>query len=103
MLKVENFSKRASQRWLFVVLCEIFDDSKVEIKENYLHPATKYPSSKQPIELDIFIPEFNLAFEFQGKQHYDDTMVFGLSQQYKSTDSSPLILVKIVCMILFAF
>eukprot|EP01114_Cavostelium_apophysatum_P002651 TRINITY_DN1234_c0_g1_i1.p1 TRINITY_DN1234_c0_g1~~TRINITY_DN1234_c0_g1_i1.p1 ORF type:complete len:573 (+),score=74.65 TRINITY_DN1234_c0_g1_i1:104-1822(+) len=47
------------------------DSSKeIIIHSNYLHPDIKI-SLKNRLELDIYVPELNLAFEFQGLQHYE--------------------------------
>lgn len=82
---VETFAKKSSQRWLFVVLCDLFDETKVSIFENYSHETLRFPQANHSIELDVYIPDLKLAFEYQGKQHYHDTMVFGLAQLYKGT------------------
>lgn len=37
---------------------------------NYKHPKLRFSKSNRPMELDIFLPEINLAFEYQGKQHF---------------------------------
>ena len=44
------------------------------IIENYHHPLL-LNSSDVPLEYDIFIPALNLAFEYQGEQHFDDMPV----------------------------
>lgn len=82
-LTSETFTKRSAQKWLFSVLCDIFDDTKTKIEENSNLPELKFSKTSQPVELDVFIPSLNIAFEYQGMQHYQDTMVFGLSQQYQ--------------------
>lgn len=46
------------------------------IKEEYIHEGLSYDISKQDITLDIFLVEYNLAFEFQGEQHYLDNTLF---------------------------
>jgi hypothetical protein len=39
---------------------------------SYKHPDMRF-TSKVPVELDIFVPSFKLAFEYQGQQHYQPT------------------------------
>lgn len=41
------------------------------------------PSWLQPQHLDIFVEEFNLAFEYQGQQHYKPIVFFGGEESFK--------------------
>lgn len=41
-----------------------------EIHFNYLHPSLLFQYSNLPMELDIYIPSLNLAFEYQGSYHF---------------------------------
>jgi hypothetical protein len=50
--------------------------SFVEVLEEYRHPDFVVSSSGHPLELDFFYPEYNLAFEYQGQQHYRDIPKF---------------------------
>ncbi len=41
------------------------------------------------MQLDIFVPQYKLAFEYQGIQHYDDHQFFGdLTAQKEKVISS---------------
>lgn len=75
-----------SVRWLYIQLRKLFPDE--EIYEDYLHPDLKWANATHPesnslspspssspssissslnnIELDLWLPQFNLAFEYQG-------------------------------------
>jgi hypothetical protein len=41
-----------------------------EIRENYKHSDLRHVKSNRPIELDIYVPSLQLAFEYQGPQHF---------------------------------
>ena len=56
-----------------------------EIEENYRHPLLRYESGL-PMELDIFLPKEQLAFEYQGEQHFHDLYCMGSSWQQKQRD-----------------
>ena len=47
-----------------------------EIEENYRHPLLHYENGL-PMELDIFLPKEQLAFEYQGEQHFCDVYHLG--------------------------
>jgi len=68
----ERFSeriKKARQRFLLVKLREIFKNE--EIYENFKHIQIKRKSGSF-LELDIFLPQLNLALEYQGEQHFHE-------------------------------
>jgi len=49
----------------------------------------KFSRSSKSMELDIFVPEFHLALEFQGQQHYHYNLRFGnhpLQQQRRDSE-----------------
>ena len=44
------------------------------------------PSSNRPMQLDVFIPSKNLAFEYQGKQHFEEVGIFSSAKSYQQRD-----------------
>ena len=61
------FDRSKNQSRLFRLLKKIFPDAK--ILWNHKHPELKFGTGRL-MELDIYIPERNLAFEYQGEQHF---------------------------------
>jgi hypothetical protein len=41
-----------------------------DIQFNAKHPYLSYSNTNFPIELDIYIPSLNIAFEYQGEYHF---------------------------------
>jgi len=75
--------KFTSQKRLYRVLTKIYPNKKIDYNKRHhdiINPKTNYP-----LELDCFIPSLNLAFEYQGEQHFvKDNRLFHSS---KSRDS----------------
>jgi len=76
--------RKASQRWLLVLLQSLFPNE--EILENYFHDEIRMPSSGQPLQLDVYLQNSNLAFEYQGPQHYEQLNVFGDASELMARD-----------------
>jgi len=71
--------RRASQRWLAVLLAQLFPTEKVLI--DYVHPELRYEETGQSLQLDAFLPESSLAFEYQGEQHFEQLPVYGAAKE----------------------
>ena len=61
--------KRASQRWLFLQIQQLFPHE--EIVEDYFHSEISRQSGFT-VQFDIFMIERNIAIEYHGKHHYED-------------------------------
>ena len=64
-----NRDKRSAQRWLFIQVKKLFPGE--EIIEDYFH-ADLSRISGWPIQFDVFLSDKKIAFEYHGKQHYED-------------------------------
>lgn len=65
----EPFQKTfRSQDRLVTVVRQIYPDSEIIV--NYKHPDLRFLRSGRKMEFDVWIPDLNLAFEYQGEQHY---------------------------------
>lgn len=66
-----NTRSVSKAQWrVFSAVKSIFPNE--EIMSNY-----KLPNVQRNVELDIFLPNLSLAFEYQGEQHYFDSMLYG--------------------------
>lgn len=57
-----------------------------DVHEEYKHTDCKSHCSGSPIELDAYVPALNLAFEYQGEQHYTEIYKFGQQANQATRD-----------------
>lgn len=80
---VERFyDGKKNQKRLFKLVKEIFPNEVIHF--DFKHHELRFESSNYPMELDIWIPCLNLAFEYQGEQHYYDEDVMERDEQKRS-------------------
>jgi hypothetical protein len=84
--KSSSHSSKA-QESLQSILMDLFDG--IDVQFNFQHPFLKYSNSRRPMELDAFIPSLNIAFEYQGEQHYSQRR-FGEVTSQKERDLEKL-------------
>ena len=60
--------RRATQRWLATMLSDLLHSEEMLVDDS--HPELK-------CQLDVYFPHLNLAFEYQGAQHYEQIGVYG--------------------------
>ena len=83
---------RSSQRWLFLQIQKLFPNE--EIVEDYFHSEMSRKTGF-PVQFDIFLVKRNIAFEYHGKQHYEDlSAAFAPLEMYKHRDREKEILCK---------
>ena len=56
------------------------------MKLNYRHPLVIAPNGKTKMELDVYFPLLSLAFEYNGIQHFHNTVFFGDCKKQKARD-----------------
>eukprot|EP01125_Pyxidicula_operculata_P001181 TRINITY_DN1112_c0_g1_i1.p1 TRINITY_DN1112_c0_g1~~TRINITY_DN1112_c0_g1_i1.p1 ORF type:complete len:295 (+),score=42.60 TRINITY_DN1112_c0_g1_i1:782-1666(+) len=86
---LNNKTKKRTEQWrLYQVVRRLFPYN-TEIVEEYRHPTIKFQSGSR-VTFDIYLPEYNIAFEYQGIQHYEDTKFFGDSKTRIARDNEKL-------------
>ncbi len=66
-----SLTSSKSQYFLFRTLQDLFPRDEVLL--DYLHTDLVNPSTYKAMEVDVFIPSLSLGFEYQGRQHYEET------------------------------
>src|SRR5690348_2751248 len=60
-----NIITNIAHRWLFVQLSKLLPKG-TKIIEEYHHPLCYWEEFSQQMEFDIWVPDYNLALEYQG-------------------------------------
>jgi len=76
--------KKSSQWYLYKLIKEILPPN-IEVIEEHLF-STKSTTYGFSMTVDIYIPSLNLAFEYQGLQHYNNHALFGDLKYRKELD-----------------
>jgi len=58
-----------AQQVLYKMVSDVLFPEEIVLM-NYRHPQLRFANSGYSMELDIFVPSVNLAFEYHGEQHY---------------------------------
>ena len=87
-----NVSSKSSQRWLFLQVQKLFPGE--EIVEDYFHSEISRKTGFH-VQFDVYLVKKKIAFEYQGKQHYEDVPeIFSSVELYKYRDKEKRILCK---------
>lgn len=73
-----------TQALMLLIVREIFPGE--QLYNNYKPAKMVYARTKQPMELDIFIPAHSIAFEYQGEQHYKYHHLYGAASIWQQKD-----------------
>lgn len=85
-LRFSNRSKKSMQWQLWTSVRLLYPGMEV-VEEHMLDTgATPGMSSNGAMELDVFVPHLNLAFEYQGIHHYTEVPLFGPLDLYIRRD-----------------
>jgi len=84
--KVKYRSK--GQGFLYNTLQKLFTD--VEIHLDYRHSQLKFTESQLPMQLDVYLPDLQLAFEYQGELHYQGHFLTGSPEPIQKRDQEKL-------------
>ena len=85
--KLDVISNRSSQRFLFLQIQKLFPQE--EIVEDYYHSEISRKSSFA-VQFDVYLVKKKIAFEYQGKHHYEDIPSFGPVELYKQRDKEKI-------------
>lgn len=82
-------SKRSTQRLIMVYLRQLLPEN-VEIIEEFRHKdlgsGSESGREKHALELDFYLPDFQVGIEYNGQQHYHELAFFGPLEQYQRRD-----------------
>eukprot|EP01027_Heterolobosea_sp_BB2_P018918 GEZU01026579.1.p1 GENE.GEZU01026579.1~~GEZU01026579.1.p1 ORF type:complete len:601 (+),score=135.41 GEZU01026579.1:14-1816(+) len=84
--------KKQTQRWLRTSVDRIFPNT--EVIEDFQHETVLFGNSNLPLELDIYIPSFSLALDYNGQQHYKESYIFGPYHNYQHLDAEKVHICK---------
>eukprot|EP01127_Copromyxa_protea_P011087 TRINITY_DN2768_c1_g1_i1.p1 TRINITY_DN2768_c1_g1~~TRINITY_DN2768_c1_g1_i1.p1 ORF type:complete len:276 (-),score=46.81 TRINITY_DN2768_c1_g1_i1:185-1012(-) len=76
--RFSKFSKQASQRWLFQLVRDIFPGNEViyNYRFNPREGDIENNHSTTTMEFDVWLPQQQLALEYQGEHHYHNFSTF---------------------------
>jgi len=80
-----NRPKKSSQWWLYNTLKAVLP-SDISVVEDYVLPSIAYSKTGCPMTFDIYVPSFNVIFEYNGYQHYFDHSLFGYAKSHQDRD-----------------
>lgn len=89
--KAMKKSKRSKQRTLYILLRKLLPN--IEVIEDFVHLEITRKSNFS-LQFDIFLPKFNIAFEYQGEHHFQDIPALGSLDLYKERDHEKAVLCK---------
>jgi len=75
--KEKFFAVSKTQDRIYGIIKCLFPKNRVIY--NYKHNELRFKGSRRKMEIDIFLPELNLGFEIQGKQHRENIEAWGNS------------------------
>ena len=90
--KFSEKSKKSVQRWLFILTSNYY--ANYFVIESYFYPSLRFPMGRW-ISFDIFIPELNIALEYDGEQHFEEVhQTLGFLEITQYSDKQKKIIAK---------
>ena len=80
---MKNRSKKSSQRWLIICVQKLL--LKYKILEDYENSNLIHKTGWN-VQFDVFLPDLNLAIEYNGQHHYEELPTFGPFELMKDRD-----------------
>ncbi|EFA83458.1 hypothetical protein PPL_03606 [Heterostelium album PN500] len=85
--------KKSSQRLLKIYLDRLLHPDYKVVEDYRDVDLLRYRSTNTGFQLDFYCSELKLAFEYQGKQHFLDTPLFGDAKIYRDRDTEK----RVIC------
>jgi len=63
------------------VIMNLLRDYKIAYTREYMNVTLLNPKTKYPLYIDFYIPKYDLAIEYDGKQHFQDKNAKRLKEQ----------------------
>jgi hypothetical protein len=73
-----------SQGFLYNIVKGLFPE--FSILQDHWHPKLLFSESKHSMQLDVYVPELELAFEYQGEPHYMEHFIYGDPKELQKRD-----------------
>eukprot|EP00011_Vannellida_sp_DIVA3-517-6-12_P005179 CAMPEP_0114610524 /NCGR_PEP_ID=MMETSP0168-20121206/3647_1 /TAXON_ID=95228 ORGANISM="Vannella sp., Strain DIVA3 517/6/12" /NCGR_SAMPLE_ID=MMETSP0168 /ASSEMBLY_ACC=CAM_ASM_000044 /LENGTH=470 /DNA_ID=CAMNT_0001821473 /DNA_START=1 /DNA_END=1412 /DNA_ORIENTATION=+ len=82
--RLKAAGKKAGQRQLAGQVCRLFPG--VALVEDHRHEMLDTAQGGPLLELDVYLPQLQLAFEYNGPQHYEEIAFFGPLETIRRRD-----------------